>query len=117
MHVLFEGVVIYETRLVLRSLFANGAKQLNRVLEDFPYGYKHRECRSNIMPQHIFEDDTMTLKQSSSSMIVLIRFLPVFLMRNLTPMLIILTLNSLLSFVNKSKLFWLLLLVLKLYKC
>lgn len=86
MHVLFEGVVIYKTRIVLRSLFANGVfslKQLNRVLEDFPYGYKHRECRQNIMPQKIFEDDTMTLKQSSSIMIVLIRFLSVFLVEKL----------------------------------
>lgn len=35
------------------------------------------------MPQKIFEDDTITLKQSSSSMIVLIRFLPVFLVEKL----------------------------------
>lgn len=80
MHVLFEGVV--ETRLVLRSFFYNGVfsvKEPNKVLEDFPYGHKHRECRPDTIPQKIFEDDTMTLKQSSSSMIVLIRFLPVFL--------------------------------------
>lgn len=44
MYVLFEGVVIYEICLVLCSLFVNGVKQLNRVLEDFLYGYKYREC-------------------------------------------------------------------------
>lgn len=83
MHVLFEGIVIYEIRLVLRTLFVEGVftlKQLNEIIENFHYGYKHKECKPNAMPQKIFEnDDTVTLKQSSSSMIVLLRLLPFFL--------------------------------------
>lgn len=87
MHILFEGVVIYETKLVLAKLFEDGLctiKQLNYVIENFPYGYKHKECKPNCIPEKLFDDDdTMTLKQSSSSMIVFFRLLPIFLVKQL----------------------------------
>ena len=87
MHVLFEGVIIYETKLILQKLFDDGLctiKQLNNVIDTFPYGYKHSECKPNPIPEKLFEsDDTMTLKQSSSSMIVFFRLLPIFLVKQL----------------------------------
>lgn len=86
MHVMFEGVAVYEIKLILKVLLdvkLISLIELNNVIDNFCYGYADRSSRPVTIPAKVFNGNETTLKQSASSMIVLMRLLPFFLIEKL----------------------------------
>lgn len=81
MHVIFEGVAVYEIKLVLKVLLDDrlfSVTELNNLIENFAYGYANRSSQPTPIPAKVINGNDTTLKQSASSMIVLMRLLPFF---------------------------------------
>lgn len=86
MHVIFEGVAVYEIKLVLKVLLDDrlfSVTELNNLIENFAYGYANRSSQPTPIPAKVINGNDTTLKQSASSMIVLMRLLPFFLVDKL----------------------------------
>ena len=89
MHILFEGVAavaVYEIKLGLKRLTETShisLKKINNILEGFEYGYKNRSSIPAPIPERVFANDDTNLRQSASSMIILTKLLPFFLIEKL----------------------------------
>ncbi|XP_045210242.2 uncharacterized protein LOC123561730 [Mercenaria mercenaria] len=86
MHVMFEGVGIYETKAVLTKLVEEqyfNLNQLNAQIENFRYGFRDRASQPVPIPQKVFNNNETNLRQSASSMIVLMKLLPFILVEKL----------------------------------
>ncbi|XP_062580359.1 uncharacterized protein LOC134242286 [Saccostrea cucullata] len=86
MHVIFEGVAVYEIKLVLKVLLDERfivITEMNNLIENFSYGYANRSSQPTSIPAKVINGNETTLKQSASSMIVLMRLLPFFLIDKL----------------------------------
>ncbi|VDI00934.1 Hypothetical predicted protein [Mytilus galloprovincialis] len=86
MHVVFEGVALYEVKATLKVLVAEdffSLSQLNNLISSFPYGYKDRECQPSCIPDNVFNSDDTSLRQSASSVIVFLKHLPLMLIEKL----------------------------------
>lgn len=82
MHVIFEGVAPYEIKIALKNMIEEGIfrlQDINSHIENFPYGYKEKESRPVRLPDNMLNSPDNSLGQSSGSMIVLLRLIPIIL--------------------------------------
>ncbi|XP_028419229.1 uncharacterized protein LOC114544960, partial [Dendronephthya gigantea] len=84
MHILLEGLVPYETKLMLKYLIDESRcitlKELNRRMENFDYGYMNKKNKPTAITRETINGVTEAkLKQSASQMWCLFRFLPIMI--------------------------------------
>ncbi|CAH3115461.1 unnamed protein product [Porites lobata] len=84
MHILFEGVVPYETKRFLKVLIDEKRsltlKELNHRMESFNYGYMHNKDKPTPIARETLNAlEDAKLKQSASQMWCLFRFLPILI--------------------------------------
>lgn len=77
---------MYEIKLVLKVLLDDrlfSVTGLDNLIDNFSYGYANRSSQPTPIPAKVIKGNDTTLKQSASSMIVLMRLLPFFLIDKL----------------------------------
>ncbi|XP_028419163.1 uncharacterized protein LOC114544868, partial [Dendronephthya gigantea] len=84
MHIFLDGLVPYETKLMLKYLIDESRcitlKELNRRIENFDYGYMNKKNKPTATNRETINGVTEAkLKQSASQMWCLFRFLPIMI--------------------------------------
>ncbi|XP_028403169.1 uncharacterized protein LOC114525909 [Dendronephthya gigantea] len=81
MHVLFEGVIPYEMKLLLKVIVDEkkfiSLKELNHRIESFDYGYMNAKNKPSQIVRETVNSSDSKLKQSASQMWCLFRFFPI----------------------------------------
>ncbi|KAK1159914.1 hypothetical protein AOXY_G21364 [Acipenser oxyrinchus oxyrinchus] len=81
MHIIFEGVAVYEVKEALSKILTEGSfslEQFNEHIENIEFGCKDKGCQP--IPHSAFYSTEPSLKQSASGMIALLCFLPFILL-------------------------------------